>query len=520
MRCLYSTLAPKHRLSSWVRFLALSAAWPDLEVGAVTIGRGRRERHGPPRVRVSLLRPLGTTPAQRRSAATAALDELVELYDRGMCEPLPLVSETSAAWAEARHVGADAPEAAGRAWTSGRGFDREDREREHVLVFGGVRPFESILAAPTLPEETGPGWAEGEPTRFGCLARRLWDRLLDQEQPVVTPEPSPFDLCGPLPGPGVTVLEASAGTGKTYTIAGLTARFVAAGVPIDEILAVTFTRHGHRRASRSGASSSGLRRAGARSLPRHRGVTTEVEISGASPGDGLPAEVADRRRRLADALARVRRRHHHDHARVLSAGAGQPRRRRARSAWAPRWSKTPTMSSTRPSTICTCGGCSVGAFRRLRRWPWLADRQEPWWPIPATPLEPPSRRQRSGSPTPPGRRRSTRGGPPPARPQSPHLRRLAGAAAGRAGRPEPRRRRGLPVAAPALPGGARRRVPGHRSGAVGRGAPGLRRRHHDPGADRRPQAGHLLLPRRGCLRLSRRRPRRRPPLHPGRELAQ
>ena len=51
----------------------------------------------------------------------------------------------------------------------------------------------------------------------------------------------PFDICGPLPT-GVTVLEASAGTGKTYTIAALAARYVAEGVPLDRLLLVTFTR--------------------------------------------------------------------------------------------------------------------------------------------------------------------------------------------------------------------------------------------------------------------------------------
>jgi exodeoxyribonuclease V beta subunit len=40
----------------------------------------------------------------------------------------------------------------------------------------------------------------------------------------------------------VTVLEASAGTGKTYTIAALAARYVADGVPLGELLLVTFTR--------------------------------------------------------------------------------------------------------------------------------------------------------------------------------------------------------------------------------------------------------------------------------------
>jgi exodeoxyribonuclease V beta subunit len=53
--------------------------------------------------------------------------------------------------------------------------------------------------------------------------------------------PVPFDVCGPLPT-GVTVLEASAGTGKTYTIAALAARYVAEGTPLDQLLLVTFTR--------------------------------------------------------------------------------------------------------------------------------------------------------------------------------------------------------------------------------------------------------------------------------------
>jgi exodeoxyribonuclease V beta subunit len=51
-----------------------------------------------------------------------------------------------------------------------------------------------------------------------------------------------FDLLGELPH-GTTVLEASAGTGKTSTIAGLVTRYVAEGVvPLDELLVVTFGR--------------------------------------------------------------------------------------------------------------------------------------------------------------------------------------------------------------------------------------------------------------------------------------
>jgi exodeoxyribonuclease V beta subunit len=50
-----------------------------------------------------------------------------------------------------------------------------------------------------------------------------------------------FDVRGPLPQ-GIWVLEASAGTGKTYTIAALAARYVAEGIPLDRMLLVTFTR--------------------------------------------------------------------------------------------------------------------------------------------------------------------------------------------------------------------------------------------------------------------------------------
>jgi len=53
---------------------------------------------------------------------------------------------------------------------------------------------------------------------------------------------STFDLTAPLPH-GRLALEASAGTGKTYTIAGLVVRYVAEGVAeLDQLLVVTFTR--------------------------------------------------------------------------------------------------------------------------------------------------------------------------------------------------------------------------------------------------------------------------------------
>ncbi len=53
---------------------------------------------------------------------------------------------------------------------------------------------------------------------------------------------TPFDVTGPLPT-GTTLLEASAGTGKTWTIGALVTRFVAEGhAKLDQMLVVTFGR--------------------------------------------------------------------------------------------------------------------------------------------------------------------------------------------------------------------------------------------------------------------------------------
>jgi exodeoxyribonuclease V beta subunit len=57
-----------------------------------------------------------------------------------------------------------------------------------------------------------------------------------------------FDLSGPLPAEGsTTVLEASAGTGKTFALAGLVTRYLAeTDVTLDEMLLITFNRNASR----------------------------------------------------------------------------------------------------------------------------------------------------------------------------------------------------------------------------------------------------------------------------------
>jgi exodeoxyribonuclease V gamma subunit len=191
VRCVYSRLGPKHRLAAWVRFLALSAAWADQPIASVLLGRGRKPPGGRQLIRTSVLPPLtGPGPSSGVAAvgeaapatALAGLSVLVDLYDRGMSEPLPLYCDTSAAWAEARRAGDDPGEAAIGGWKSAYEFPREDREPEHLMVLGGEVPFEDLVSAPPRADEHGPGWDASESSRFGRLALRLWGRLLGHEQ--------------------------------------------------------------------------------------------------------------------------------------------------------------------------------------------------------------------------------------------------------------------------------------------------------------------------------------------------
>ena len=84
----------------------------------------------------------------RRRCAHLAV--LVDLFDRGLREPLPLYCKTSAAYAAASPPGSDGRAAAERQWESDRNFPEEDSEPEHQLVLGGtsaVRPSCSRAAA-------------------------------------------------------------------------------------------------------------------------------------------------------------------------------------------------------------------------------------------------------------------------------------------------------------------------------------------------------------------------------------
>jgi exodeoxyribonuclease V gamma subunit len=167
----YSRLAARHRLLAWIDLVALTVAQPDRQWRAVAVGRGRGSR-----AQRSVFDPLSA------ADASAALDELVELYRAGLRSPLPLPVKTAAAYAERRNH-SDAPtarEGAAREWLTDR-FPGEQEDAEHVLLYGERAPLSVLTTQRPEPGEGGPGWHRDETDRFGLLARRLWGRLLDAE---------------------------------------------------------------------------------------------------------------------------------------------------------------------------------------------------------------------------------------------------------------------------------------------------------------------------------------------------
>ncbi|MDT5075326.1 MAG: exodeoxyribonuclease beta subunit, partial [Mycobacterium sp.] len=109
-----------------------------------------------------------------------------------------------------------------------------------------------------------------------------------------------FDLQGPLPdAASTTVLEASAGTGKTFALAGLVTRYVAEGAAtLDQMLLVTFGR----------AASQELRDRVRRQITHAAAAFDDPSLVGdndlvAYLCNGTEEERVARRQRLRDALA-------------------------------------------------------------------------------------------------------------------------------------------------------------------------------------------------------------------------
>ena len=109
-----------------------------------------------------------------------------------------------------------------------------------------------------------------------------------------------FALCDALPT-GTTVLEASAGTGKTYAIVGLAVRYVAeAAIPVSRLLLVTFSRAATQEL-RERTRDRFVTVAAALADPVAARAATDELVRHLASAD--PGEVAARRGRLLTALS-------------------------------------------------------------------------------------------------------------------------------------------------------------------------------------------------------------------------
>ena len=159
VRVSFSRLSAKSRLQSWVELLALTAAHPGRSWRAVTIGTGGRSVLGPVSGRLAVL----------------VLADLIDLQRTGLAEPIPFAPKTSADYARIRLNNWPIDpnlKSLEKTWNL-------ERDALYEQFFGAGVSLETLLAEPSRPSEVR--GTLGEPSRFGTLARRVFQPLLDNE---------------------------------------------------------------------------------------------------------------------------------------------------------------------------------------------------------------------------------------------------------------------------------------------------------------------------------------------------
>jgi len=172
----YARFRPAFHVGAWLDLAALVAADPTREWRSVVIARGKKNADP---VRVEALAPVGALGTDLRlESAHAALEVAVDLYRRGLSEPIPLFADFSHQVA----IGEDKP----GNWQvfGGLGDGNDDANR---LVFGSYDYYQLMQ----LERVEGDPGHQG--SRVECFADCLWDALARSS---TTWSPSPTDAGG------------------------------------------------------------------------------------------------------------------------------------------------------------------------------------------------------------------------------------------------------------------------------------------------------------------------------------
>lgn len=150
----YSAPDGRHIMKLWLDLLAMTATDSAQDWKALGVGRDKSN------AKVTTFSVKGTSREERRTNAIAGLARAVDLYKRGLCEPLPLFAKSSHQQANKKSIH--------HIWDADRFSERSDAY--HFEVFGGL-DSEAILEIP-LRDGDPFGFAND---RFRRFAHLLWD---------------------------------------------------------------------------------------------------------------------------------------------------------------------------------------------------------------------------------------------------------------------------------------------------------------------------------------------------------
>ena len=166
----------KYRLAAWLDLMALVANDPARSWRSVAVHKADNSKKRPEAAAIDLA-PVGDDAEIRRAAALAALAMVVDLFERGRCEPLPFFPNVTFGLHRGQPKRGD--------WTDSMGWGEGDTSQ--VALTFGAPDYAELLALPARPHDPPGGGARVE--RYGTLVWSSVDATaVDRADPDQKPE--------------------------------------------------------------------------------------------------------------------------------------------------------------------------------------------------------------------------------------------------------------------------------------------------------------------------------------------